>query len=231
MKESRLNSPTVRCESFSILADGSGYQLQLSTPWGRGECDLHLLGEYNIANSLAVIATLGAQGFPWSSILDSIAKIKAVPGRMQWFRHPSGAAVIVDFAHTPDALEQVLKTLRPLCQGQLHAVFGCGGARDRSKRESMGEIAAKWADRIWITNDNPRTEDPQAIAQAIRQGCGNHRFVHTELNRGEAIQFALTGAGKHDIVLIAGKGHETEQIIGNQVFPFSDIDYVRSLCS
>jgi UDP-N-acetylmuramoyl-L-alanyl-D-glutamate--2,6-diaminopimelate ligase len=230
MKETLLEVPLVRCEFFSTLSDGSGYRVQLSTPWGKGECDLHLLGEYNITNCLALIAVLGAQGFSWSSILAILPKIKAVPGRMQWFRHRSGAAVVVDFAHTPDALDQVLKTLRSLCQGRLHCVFGCGGDRDRSKRENMGKIAAKWADRILITNDNPRTEDPQVIAQAIREGCGDHCSVNIELNREKAIQSALTAVGKYDIILVAGKGHETEQIIGNRVFPFSDIDYVRSLC-
>jgi UDP-N-acetylmuramoyl-L-alanyl-D-glutamate--2,6-diaminopimelate ligase len=223
--------PTVRCESFSALPGGAGYSLQLSTPWGNGESELHLLGEYNITNALAVVATLGAQGFAWSSILALLPKIKAVPGRMQWFRHPSGASAVVDFAHTPDALQQVLKTLRPLCQGELRCVFGCGGDRDASKREVMGQMAAAIADKIWITNDNPRTESPEKIAESVRHGCGDHPAVQIELDRGKAIAAALTTVGAHDIILVAGKGHEIEQIIGTTKQEFSDIECVRSLCN
>ena len=222
--------PTLSCDSFSPLPGGAGYRLNLSSPWGKSECELHLLGEYNIANALAVIATLAAQGFAWNLILELMPQIKAVPGRLQWFRHPSGAAAIVDFAHTPDALEQVLKTLRPLCQGQLHCVFGCGGDRDMSKREVMGQVAASLADHIWITNDNPRSESPEKIAESIRTGCGRHPQVDIMLDREQAIESALSMAGEHDMILVAGKGHEAEQVIGDTVIALSDIECVRALC-
>lgn len=222
--------PTLCCDSFSVLPNGSGYLLQLSSPWGEGECELNLLGEYNIKNALAVIATLAAQSFPWESILKIMPRVKAVPGRMQWFKHPSGASVVVDFAHTPDALEQVLKTLQPLCKGELHCVFGCGGDRDASKRAVMGAIAASLADQIWITNDNPRSENPAKIAEAIRAGCGDHSHVEIILDRVKAIESALTATGEHDMILVAGKGHEAEQIIGDRVIKLSDIECVRSLC-
>jgi UDP-N-acetylmuramoyl-L-alanyl-D-glutamate--2,6-diaminopimelate ligase len=230
LQQDERDLPTVRCASYQSLPGGAGYQLQLSTPWGSGEVEVHLLGEFNIANVLAVVATLGAQGVNWADIQGLLPKLTAVPGRLQWFRHPSGPALIVDFAHTPDALDQVLQTLRPLCQGKLHCVFGCGGDRDASKRPLMGAVAAKWADCIWLTNDNPRSEDPQLIADSIRKGCGEHDSVVMELDREKAIRSALTVAGKHDMILVAGKGHEAEQIVGEKRLVFSDIDCVRSLC-
>lgn len=231
LQTAKSEVPTVCCSSFSTLDNNAGYQLQLSTPWGSGECELHLLGEYNIANTLAVVATLGVQGFSWEQIQSVVPQIKPVPGRLQWFRHPSGAVMVVDFAHTPDALKQVLKTLKTLCRGKLHCVFGCGGDRDSSKRTMMGEIAAALADHLVITNDNPRSEDPEQIADVIRAGCGDHPQVQVELDRQRAIECALTAADGHDMILVAGKGHETEQIVGDQVIAFSDIDCVQALCA
>jgi UDP-N-acetylmuramoyl-L-alanyl-D-glutamate--2,6-diaminopimelate ligase len=230
-KNAPLGVQSVICERYSSLCEKeAGYRLHLATPWGNGEVEIHLLGEYNIANVLAVVGVLGIQGFNWAQIKVVLPKLQPVEGRLQWFRHPSGTRFVVDFAHTPDALEQVLKTLRPLCSGLLHCVFGCGGNRDASKRPVMGRIAATHADRIWITNDNPRNEEPQVIAQSIREGCRDHPRVVIELDRKKAITSALTAAGKHDMILVAGKGHETEQIIGEDTLVFSDIDCVLALC-
>lgn len=230
MQPREWSLPTVRCLMHESLVNGGGYRLKLSTPWGGGEVILPLLGQHNIANVLAVIATLGVQNFTWSQIQAVLPKLTAVPGRLQWFRHPSGTALVVDFAHSPDALEKALQTLRPFCQGALHCVFGCGGDRDRTKRPLMGAIAAQLADRLWITNDNPRSEDPQLIAQAIEAGCNRSDGITVELDREKAIHLALASAGRHDIILVAGKGHETEQIIGDRTLYFSDIDCVRLLC-
>ena len=220
----------VYLRASEALPGGDGYRLTLETPWGSGECCLHLLGDYNLSNALAVIATLGLQGFSFEKILSVVPKLKSVCGRMQHFAHPKGVSLVVDFAHTPDALQQVLASLQAVCAGRLLCVFGCGGQRDSSKRAQMGQVAADLADAIWITNDNPRTEDPAAIAEAIEAGCAGHAQVQRELDRRTAIESALENAQQGDIILVAGKGHEAVQIVGEQKLPWSDIACVTALC-
>jgi UDP-N-acetylmuramyl-tripeptide synthetase len=145
-----------------------------------------------------------------------------VPGRLEQVFESNAPAVIVDYAHTPDALEKTLKVLRPLCRAKLVVIFGCGGERDRGKRPLMGEIAERLADKVIITSDNPRGESPLAILNEIATGCRQRDKVTLEVDRGKAIAEAIRGAKVEDLILIAGKGHETSQIFAHKTVPFDD---------
>lgn len=220
-----LQVPRVFATVITPLHDG--FQLQVETPWGVGNCKVPLLGRFNIDNVLALIAVMGVLQYPLPEILHQIAALQPVQGRMEMIQTPNKPKAVIDFAHTPDALAEVLSALREQCQGQLWCVFGCGGNRDRGKRAMMGEIASTLADRVIVTNDNPRHEAPQAIADEICDGIAQGNTVDVILNRREAIAAALGNAAAEDIVLIAGKGHENCQIIGDKTFPFSDGEVVR----
>ena len=204
----------------------AGLSLRLATPLG--DCDLAvpLLGRFNVSNLLAVAGVLVALGVPLAELADALRFAQPVPGRMESFsgEHPT---VVVDYAHTPDALEQVLSSLREHAAGQLVCVFGCGGDRDAGKRAQMGAIAARLADQVVVTSDNPRSEDPRAIIDAIVSGTGEGAAIHVEDDRRRAIHKAITAARRDDIVLIAGKGHEDYQEIAGVRHPFSDVDEVR----
>jgi UDP-N-acetylmuramoyl-L-alanyl-D-glutamate--2,6-diaminopimelate ligase len=180
---------------------------------------------------------LGAAGVGLALGLDpaavgaALARVAAVPGRFEQVRAGQPFLVAVDYAHTPDALERVLATARKLTPGQLAVVFGCGGDRDRGKRPIMGDIAARLADRLWITSDNPRSEPPEAIIDEIlvgvrRTGVPEDRWVR-QADRGRAIGEAIAWARAGDAVIIAGKGHETYQILGAEVLPFDDREVAR----
>jgi len=202
-----------------------GLKATIDTPWGRGILESSLLGKFNLLNLLAVIGVAGSQGIELSEILRAIPKLSAVPGRMEVITAKGKPAVVVDYAHTPDALENALRALRPHCAGQLHVIFGCGGDRDAGKRPLMGEIARRCADRIVVTSDNPRSESPQQIAEDILQGI--QAEVEVELDRRQAIANCIGNAAQQDLILIAGKGHENYQIIGGDQLPFSDQLEVR----
>lgn len=186
-----------------------------------------LLGDFNLQNVLAVIATLLAMGQTLAECVRSIQKIKAVTGRMECFQGDSDKPlVIVDYAHTPDALSKVLTTLRRHCKNKLTVVFGCGGDRDKSKRIEMGQIAEQLADNIIVTDDNPRFEQGQTIIDAITVGIKAHRF--TVINdRKKAIQHGIKNSSALDIVLVAGKGHEDYQELKGVKHPFSDRKIVQ----
>lgn len=186
---------------------------------------LSLPGRFNISNALAAIAVAESFGIESSVSARGLALLEHVPGRMEHLRG-DGIDVIVDYAHTPDALDSALRTLRESAKGALAVVFGCGGDRDRGKRPEMGAVAASLADRVYVTNDNPRSEDPQAIADAIVAGVGSHKHV-VELDRSRAIERAIVEAKPGDVVLIAGKGHENYQIVGDRVLPFDDVAIAR----
>ena len=196
--------------------------------WGgnRFDCRSGLIGEVNLPNLLAVIATLLAQGYAAERIEALLPALRPPPGRMELI--PGGKqspAVVVDYAHTPDSLERALRSLRSLTTGRLGVVFGCGGDRDPGKRPLMGRAAARYADRIIITNDNPRGEDPLAIAGMAREGVAEEnsaKSCQVELDRALAIAAAINSARAGDVVLVAGKGHETTQTIGDSVRHFSD---------
>ncbi len=208
-----------------------GISAVVDTPWGQGKLHSPLLGRFNLSNILAVLAELCLQGYEFKAAIDAISHAHAAPGRMQKMGTPTSPQVIIDYAHTPDALENALLSSREHCQRRLWCVFGCGGDRDKDKRAKMGAIAAKLADRVIITNDNPRTENPHHIIEAILQGVSAQlgEKVMIEESREAAIQYAFYHALAVDTILIAGKGHENYQIIGESVYPFSDAQIVDTL--
>lgn len=187
-----------------------------------------LIGRFNVSNILAALSAARAMAIPRAVVVQALERIAPVPGRMEVVARWRGATVVVDYAHKPDALRQVLQAARGLAAGRVIAVFGCGGDRDRAKRSQMGAIAASDSDVTIITNDNPRTESPEQIAAAIVAGMGA-RAPQVELDRRAAIRLALQQAQAGDVVVIAGKGHETYQIIGTATTHFDDRAVVREL--
>jgi len=184
-----------------------------------------LPGRFNVANALCAIGVARTLGVDDATAARGLATLDRVAGRMEHFEG-AGVNVVVDYAHTPDALENVLRTVRETTRGRVVAVFGCGGDRDRGKRPQMGAVAAKLADYTIVTSDNPRSEDPQAIVDEILPGIGDapHRSV---LDRREAIESAVDEARRGDVVVVAGKGHEPYQIVGNEMLPFDDREVAR----
>ncbi|OZA26000.1 MAG: UDP-N-acetylmuramoyl-L-alanyl-D-glutamate--2,6-diaminopimelate ligase [Hydrogenophilales bacterium 17-61-9] len=205
----------------------SGLHLRVRTDWGNAELEVPLLGRFNAANVLAALATLLVSDVKLEDACQALAHITPPPGRMQTLGGDAHPLVVVDYAHTPDALEKVLATLREIVSGgRLICVFGCGGNRDKGKRPLMGQVAAAGADEAWITSDNPRNEDPQRIISDILAGASGARPDHPlriEPDRARAIFEAIGGAHRGDVVLIAGKGHEDYQEIADERFPFSDV--------
>ena len=184
-----------------------------------------VFGDFNVENLVAALAVLLAMGRGLQDAAESLAGVRAVPGRMESFSG-AGRTVVVDYAHTPDALESVLLSLRRHSSGRLWVVFGCGGDRDRGKRPEMGAIAERLADVVVLTDDNPRSEDGDEIIKGILEGC-RRDDVATIRDRRDAIRWALERAEAEDIVLIAGKGHETTQEVQGSKYPFSDRAVVR----
>ena len=205
----------------------AGLHLTVHTDWGNAEFDAPLLGRFNAANLLAVLTTLLVSGVKLDDACKALAHIQAPPGRMQTLGGDAHPLVVVDYAHTPDALEKVLATLREIVSGgRLICVFGCGGNRDKGKRPLMGQAAAKGADEVWITSDNPRNEDPRHIIDDILAGTNGGKMngrLHVEPDRARAIFEAIGGAHQGDVVLIAGKGHEDYQEMAGERLPFSDV--------
>lgn len=196
---------------------------QVESPWGTGLLETQMLGAFNFSNCLAVASVLGTLGYPWEAILKAISAVPPIRGRMERYGGGDYPSVIVDFAHTPDALWHVLSTLRRYCSGDLWVVFGCGGERDVGKRCEMGRVAQRWCDRIVLTNDNPRSEDPEVIVQDILQGIATGATPTTVmLDRAMAIEQTIAQAQAGDWVLIAGKGHEDYQVLGEGSVFFSD---------
>jgi UDP-N-acetylmuramoyl-L-alanyl-D-glutamate--2,6-diaminopimelate ligase len=188
---------------------------------------MHQLTRFGVSNTLGVLGCLVAYGLPFERAAACLERLPAVPGRME--RVGERPLVIIDYAHTPDALEKVLEALRPLAQargGALVAVFGAGGDRDAAKRPLMGAVAAKMAGRVVITSDNPRSEDPLLILGQVASGVTGPHV--TEPDRARAIERAILEADARDVVLIAGKGHENYQEIGGKRVPYSDRDVARA---
>jgi len=214
----------------ALELDVNGMRFKVQTPWGSGVIECTLLGRFNASNLLAALASLCITGLPFEEALQRLSKTRTVPGRMERFAmgedHP---LVVVDYAHTAGALEEVLRSLRMHCAGELWCVFGAGGDRDRGKRPLMAAAAEQYADRIVLTDDNPRTEDPERIMSDIVSGFKDAGHVRIEHSRAHAITDALRAAGPDDIVLVAGKGHETVQIVGDKALPFSDRERVMAL--
>jgi UDP-N-acetylmuramyl-tripeptide synthetase len=184
------------------------------------------LGRFNAYNVLAVLSALLAMDVSLERALPALAKLQSVPGRMQQCGGGKLPLVVVDYAHTPDALEKVLMTLREQAPGQLICLFGCGGERDAGKRPLMGSIAAKLADQIIVTSDNPRSESPDAIIAEVLQGM-NGAVYQVQPDRAQAIKLAILPAQPGDIVLLAGKGHETYQEVAGVKQPFDDVEQAR----
>ena len=188
-----------------------------------------LLGRYNVSNHLAAAGLCLAAGYDLETIAAALSAFKTIPGRLEKINCPSHERratghIFIDYAHTDDALKNVLATLKPLCKGRLIVVFGCGGDRDRTKRPRMARVADQLADFVIVTSDNPRTEQPECIIGEIITGFEDpvSETITFELDRKKAIELAIETAGKDDIVLIAGKGHETYQVVGQEKFEFSD---------
>jgi UDP-N-acetylmuramoyl-L-alanyl-D-glutamate--2,6-diaminopimelate ligase len=194
-----------------------GQKVRIKTP---------LIGRHNMSNHLAAAGlTIGA-GFDLKTIAEGLSKLSRVPGRLQKVPFSGDFTVLVDYAHTDDALKNVLSTLKPLCKNRLTLVFGCGGDRDKTKRPRMAQVAEQFADNIFVTSDNPRTERPAAIIDDILQGFSNpsSENITVQPDRKLAIEAAVKNAKAGDIVLIAGKGHENYQIIGTEKTHFSDVE-------
>lgn len=203
--------------------NNAGITASVHTPWGEGVLhNSQLIGQCYLSNLLAVLTVLGILGIPLQTILADLARVHSVPGRMEKFSNGKKPLVVVDYSHSPDSLEQALRTLRECCRGQLWCVFGCGGDRDSGKRPMMGKIAERYADKLVVTDDNPRNEDRRQIVLDILQGLQNPTAAVVEHDRRRAIAHAISCAAVEDIVLIAGKGHETYQIVGTEKLPFSD---------
>jgi UDP-N-acetylmuramoyl-L-alanyl-D-glutamate--2,6-diaminopimelate ligase len=212
----------------SIAFDGEAMQVRLTSSWGEADIALPHVGRFNVSNALGVLGCLLAYGVGFDAAIERLAALPPVAGRMQALGGAGVPLVVVDYAHTPDALEKVLHALRPVAEargGALVAVFGAGGERDAAKRPLMGAVAGRLADRVVLTSDNPRGEDPHAILEAIRAGVGGASLL--EPDRARAIAAAIDAATPQDVVLIAGKGHERTQEIAGEHRPFSDTDVAR----
>ncbi|MFW5871142.1 MAG: UDP-N-acetylmuramoyl-L-alanyl-D-glutamate--2,6-diaminopimelate ligase [Verrucomicrobiota bacterium] len=209
----------ISAENIDLTHEGSSYEI--SSPWGGGKMVSSLLGRFNIYNVLAAFSICGALGIETEVSLRSLASAQKVPGRLEQI-HSGRFSVFVDYAHTDDALEHVLSTLREITPNRLIIVFGCGGDRDRSKRPAMGRVAGKLADKCYLTSDNPRSEEPDAILREIEEGIGPGADYEVVEDRESAIRMAVASARPGDVVLIAGKGHETFQEFANKTVPFDD---------
>ena len=209
-----------------VVLDAAGSRFRLEGCFGTAEVSLPLLGDFNVANALAAAACALGLGMPLTQVAARLSTAPQVPGRMELLSE-TPCVVLRDYAHTPDALARALATLRPLTGGQLVVVFGCGGDRDKGKRPIMGRIAAEGSDVALVTSDNPRTEDPVAIIDDIEQGMGGVAHLRI-VDRLEAIHTALGQARKGDTILLAGKGHETYQILGTEKVPFDEREIVRN---
>ncbi len=221
--------PTLRASE--IRTNHGGTAFRLDSTFGSAQVKTQLVGEFNVSNVLGILGVLLARGVDFKTAVDAAETLKAVPGRMQQLGGQDAPLVVIDYAHTPDALEKTLATLRQVTQqrhGQLWCVFGCGGDRDPGKRPQMGKVAQE-ADHIIITSDNPRSEDPTAILAQIVEGIDTARLVrnapHVIEDRAAAILWAVRHAGKSDVVLLAGKGHEPYQEIKGKKLPFLDADH------
>jgi UDP-N-acetylmuramoyl-L-alanyl-D-glutamate--2,6-diaminopimelate ligase len=218
--------PAADVRATDIVLDSAGSRFHLNGRFGPAEISLPLLGDFNVANALAAAATALGLGRPMKLVIDRLAEAPQVPGRMERIADIP-CIVLRDYAHTPDALERALTSLRPLTTGRLIVVFGCGGDRDKGKRPLMGRIAAELSDLAIATSDNPRTEDPGAIIDDIEQGMGGSAHLRIP-DRLAAIHTALSEARAGDTVLLAGKGHETYQVIGTEKLPFDEREIVQN---
>jgi UDP-N-acetylmuramoyl-L-alanyl-D-glutamate--2,6-diaminopimelate ligase len=219
----------IRAEEYSLSENG--IVMVLRYPNGKMNISSSLLGRPNVYNILAAVAVALTLNVPEVEISKGISSLRKVPGRFERIRNPLGFHIFVDYAHNDDALRNLLETVKELARQKIILVFGAGGDRDKSKRPRMGKVAASLADHTIITSDNPRSEDPRTIISDIEQGMKNSGYneYEVEVDRRKAIEHALAIAAPGDYVLVAGKGHENYQIIGDRVIPFNDIGIIREL--
>lgn len=215
----------VRAFNLQLTVQGSVFDV--ASPWGGAKISLSLLGRYNVSNALAAFGACGALGIEPKLMTDVLHQMTFVPGRLEEIQTGTGFQVFVDYAHTEDALHNVLTALREISAGRLIVVFGCGGNRDTNKRPRMGSVAEQLADFTIVTSDNPRREEPGLIISQILNGFKTREKVEVIPDRSEAIGRALFIAEKGDVVLIAGKGHENYQEFANTIIPFDDRQVVR----
>ncbi len=215
-------APPAALQARRVAGDARGQRIALSLASQTAQFQTQLVGDFNVENLAVTAGILLAEGFGLEEIAAVLPACTAPPGRMEVIAAPAGPRVVVDFAHTPDALERVLTALRAQSPGCLWCVFGCGGDRDPGKRVAMGEVARRLADRVVVTDDNPRHEDGDAIVAAVLSGTGRDPAVTVIRDRAAAIHHAIRSAAPADIVLIAGKGHESVQVVGDETRPFSD---------
>jgi UDP-N-acetylmuramoyl-L-alanyl-D-glutamate--2,6-diaminopimelate ligase len=210
----------------NIKSHAAGTTFQVDSPFGAGLVKTHLVGQFNVSNVLGVLALLLSQGATWDVAVNIVGLLTPVPGRMQQIGGVDAPLIVIDYAHTPDALQKTLEALRPVAEqrgGALWCMFGCGGDRDSGKRAEMGRVA-ELADKVILTSDNPRSEDPMAIITQIQSGMQTQE-PQIQVDRAAAILWAVRFAGKQDVVLLAGKGHEAYQDVGGKKKPFLDADH------
>lgn len=206
----------------SVSYSEAGISLSFDGAFGAGQFTVPLIGEFNASNVLLAMTTLLCLGIDKQQLIATASSLKPVLGRMELFAASDKAKVVVDYAHTPDALEKAIQALRVHCQGQLWAIFGCGGDRDTGKRPMMASIAERLADKVILTDDNPRSESPAAIVKDMLAGMEQPNLARVEHNRFDALRFALANSNPDDIILLAGKGHEDYQVMAEQTIHYSD---------
>jgi UDP-N-acetylmuramoyl-L-alanyl-D-glutamate--2,6-diaminopimelate ligase len=218
-----IQAPIPLIHPKRIDSTHQGFSVDLMSPWGEVTLTIPLLGLFNIQNVMASIAALCASGYNFHQVCEQVATLKPVCGRMQLLAiEPHQAQVVVDYAHTPDALKQVLQSLRSHCLGKLWCVFGCGGERDRGKRAEMATMAEQFADEVVVTSDNSRGECEQQIVQDILKGFTCAKKIHVQMDRQLAVEHAVQSAIINDMVLLAGRGHEIDQVRQQKVLRLSD---------
>ena len=228
--ERRIPMPAdrfVHARRVELLPEG--LRLDFDSSWGSGELRTRLMGRFNAQNLLLTLGVLLSWDMPLAVAVEALESLDPVPGRMNLLGGDGAPRVVVDFAHTPDALGQALSSLREHVRGRLICVFGCGGERDREKRPRMGELAERLADVVVVTDDNPRHEDADGIVSQILAGMREPAAVLVERDRASAIGLAIADAGEEDLVLIAGKGHEAWQQVGDRRIPFSDFEQAQKV--
>ncbi|MTI15247.1 UDP-N-acetylmuramoyl-L-alanyl-D-glutamate--2,6-diaminopimelate ligase [Sansalvadorimonas verongulae] len=224
-------SADVYLQGIQLLPDGM--RARIFTPWGEGELNTPLLGRFNLSNLLGVICALGCHGVALADVLEAVPSIESVPGRLERYGSAHQPSVVIDYAHTSDALDSVLGALREHGSQRITCVFGCGGDRDKGKRTLMAQAACAGADRVYLTSDNPRSEEPASIIRDALAGLGGEqrKRVTVVVDRAEAIRQAIGTSGPGDVVLVSGKGHESYQEIKGVRYPFSDLEQVTMALS
>lgn len=214
-------------QATDINLNSSGTDFVLNTPEGRFEVSTSFIGRFNVYNTLSIIASAWVLGVSLAEAIEALPSVKPVRGRAEVINSMAPFTVIVDYAHSPDALEKILSTVRTLASGRLHCVIGAGGDRDKGKRPLMARAVEAWSDRIYLTSDNPRTEAPESILADMRSGITNASDLYLNIDRRKAIFHALNSTRSGDVLVVAGKGHETYQEVNGVKGPFDDAEVVR----